>query len=169
MRNHLIYFYSSTDFYHKQNQIIGLDGSVNDLELIEYGKICYDAVNNDGSIGQTGTMFPKNITIIPFSLLYKEELIIKHLEDVLTANEYYIKANSIDFPLMELKNSVRFFYRSGWCCVGHYYLSLLNLALHNKGYSSEGVEPSGLVSNFNNQMFTKTDGTKLKINAWAGM
>ena len=34
MRNHLIYFYSSTDFYHKQNQIIGLDGSVDDLKLI---------------------------------------------------------------------------------------------------------------------------------------
>ena len=128
-----------------------------------------EGVNNDGSIGQTGTMFPKNITIIPFSLLYKEELIIKHLEDVLTANEYYIKANSIDFPLMELKNAVRYFNKRDWCCVGHYYLSLLNLALHNKGYSSEGVEPSGLVSNFNNQMFTKTDGTKLKINAWAGM
>jgi len=86
MRNHLIYFYSSTDFYHKQNQIIGLDGIVDDLKLIEYGKICYNAVSNDGSTGETGTMYPKYITIIPFSYLYKEELIIKHLEDVLTAN-----------------------------------------------------------------------------------
>jgi hypothetical protein len=169
MRNHLIYFYSSTDFYHKQNQIIGLDGSVDDIELIKYGNICYDAVNNDGSIGQTGTMFPKNITIIPFSLLYKEELIIKHLEDVLTANEYYIKANAIDFPLMKLKNAVSYFNKKDWCCVGHYYLSLLNVALHNKGYSSEGVKPSGIVSNFNNKLFTKTDGTKLKINACAGL
>jgi hypothetical protein len=169
MRNHLIYFYSSTDFYHKQNQIIGLDGSVDDLELIKYGNICYDAVNNDGSIGQTGTMFPKNITIIPFSLLYKEELINKHLEDVLTANEYYIKANSIDFPLMELKNAVSYFNKRQWCCVGHYYLSLLNVALHNKGYSSEGIKPSDFVSNFHNKLFTKTDGTRLKINAWAGI
>ncbi|TAF09916.1 MAG: hypothetical protein EAZ75_06395 [Flavobacteriia bacterium] len=169
MRNHLIYFYSSTDFYHKQNQIIGIDDSVDNLELIKFGKICYDSVNNDGSIGQTGTMFPKNITIIPFSILYKEELIIKQLEDVLTANEYYIKANTIDFPLMKLKNAVRFFYRGRWCCVGHYYLSLLNIALHNKGYSSKGIESSGLVSNFHNTLFTKTDGTRLKINAEAGM
>ena len=169
MRNHLIYFYSSTDFNNKQNQIIGLDGTVDDSELIEYGKICYNAVNNDGSIGETGTMYPKNITIIPFSSLYKEESIIKHLEDVITANECYIKANTIDFPLMELKRAVRFFNLRDWCCVGHYYLSLLNVALHNKGYSSDGVKPSGMVSNFNNKLFTKTDGTRLRINAWGGI
>ena len=110
MRSHLIYFYSRTDFYYKQDQIIGIDGSIDDLGLIKFGKICYDSVNNDRSIGQTGTMFPKNITIIPFSLLYKEELIIKQLEDLLTANEYYIKANTIDFPLMELKNAVNFYF-----------------------------------------------------------
>ncbi len=39
MKNHLIYFYSSADFYHTPNQIIGLDGSVDDLKLIEYGKV----------------------------------------------------------------------------------------------------------------------------------
>ncbi len=169
MRSHLIYFYSKTDFYHKQDQIIGIGGSVDDQGLIKFGKICYNSVNNDGSTGQTGTMFPKNITIIPFSLLYKEELIIKQLEDLVTANEFYIKANTIDFPLMELKNAVRFFYKSGWCCVGHYYLSLLNIALHNKGYSSKGIKSSGQVSNFHNTLFTKTDGTRLKINAWAGL
>jgi len=114
-------------------------------------------------------MFPKNKTIIPFSILYKEELIIKQLADVISANEDYIKANTIDFPLMELKNAPRNFKRADWCCVGHYYLSLLNIALHNKGYFSEGVKPSGFVSNFNNKLFTKPDGTKLKINAWAGM
>jgi hypothetical protein len=69
MRNYLIYFYSSTDFYFKQNQIIAIDGSIEDLELIEYGKICYNSVNNDGSVGETGTMFRKNITIIPFSIV----------------------------------------------------------------------------------------------------
>ena len=131
--------------------------------------MCYNSVNNDGSIGETGTMFPKNITIIPFSHLYKEELIIKHLEDVITANEHYIKANTIDFPLMELKNAVSYYNRKEWCCVGHHYLSLLNVALHNKGYSSEGVKPSGLVSNFYNKLFTKTDGTRLIINAGAGL
>ena len=35
MKNHLIYFYSSTDFYNSPNQIIGLDGSGYDLKLIE--------------------------------------------------------------------------------------------------------------------------------------
>lgn len=169
MRNHLIYFYSSTDFYFKQNQIIGIDGSIEDLELIEYGKICYNSVNNDGSIGETGTMFPKNITIIPFSNLYKEELIIKQLEDVITVNEDYIKANTIEFPLMELKNATRNFKKVGWCCVGHYYLSLLNVALHNKGYLSKGVKPSGFVSIFNNQEFIKNDGNSVFINANAGM
>jgi hypothetical protein len=34
MRNPLIYFYSSTDFNFKQNQIIGIDASIEDLELI---------------------------------------------------------------------------------------------------------------------------------------
>jgi hypothetical protein len=169
MRNHLIYFYSSTDFYFKQNQIIGIDGSIDDLELIEYGKICYNSVNNDGSVGETGTMFPKNITIIPFSNFYKEEQIIKQLEDVITANEVYIKATRINFPLMKLKNAALYFRRAGWCCVGHYYLSLLNVALHNKGYLSKGIKPSGFVSNFNNKEFIKNDGKSLFINANAGM
>lgn len=70
---------------------------------------------------------------------------------------------------MKLKNATRNFKRAYWCCVGHYYLSILNVALHNKGYFSEGVKPNGFVSNFNNKLFTKHDGTKLKINAWAGM
>lgn len=169
MQNHLIYFYSKTDFYNKQNQVIGLEGSVDNLKLIEFGELCFNSVNNDGSIGETGTMFPKNITIIPFSYFYKEASIIKHFEDVLTANENYIKAKSIEFPLWELKIAAPYFKREGWCCIGHYYLSLLNIALHNRGYSSEGVKPSGIVSNFYNTLFTKTDGTKLKINASAGM
>lgn len=168
MRNHIIYFYSNSDFYNKQDQIIGLKGSVDDLKLIEFGKLCFNSVNNNGSIGETGT-FPNNITIIPFSYLYKEASIIKHLEDVITANENYIMAKSIEFPLWELKKAAPYFKREGWCCVGHYYLSLLNVALHNKGYSSEGIKPNGIVSNFYNTLFIKIDGTKIKITASAGM
>lgn len=169
MREHLIYFFSGKDFYHKQNQIIGFEGIVDDLELIEYGKKCYNIKNKDGIIGETGTILLKNTTIIPFSYSFEKGLIIKHLEDVITANELYIHANTLKFPLMKLKTATRNFPVRGWCCVGHYYLSLLNIALHNKGYNSEGVKPSGMVSNFNNKLFTKTDGAKLKIDAWAGM
>jgi hypothetical protein len=45
----------------------------------------------------------------------------------------------------------------------------LNVALHNKGYLSKGIKPSGFVSNFNNKEFIKNDGKSLFINANAGM
>ena len=133
-------------------------------------------------------MFPQSITIVPFRYLYKEDLIIKHLEDVLNANENYIKADSIGFPLMMLKSATNEGYlqlgkgvalsvvrekeidfKRKWCCFGHYYLYLLKKALYNKGYFANGISPDDKIGNLINQPFTKTDGTELVIHADAGL
>jgi hypothetical protein len=197
MKQHFVYFYGSTkiisghnslqeDAIRKRNQIIGFDGIDVNPELIEYGETCFNKVCEDGSKGETGTMYPKNITIVPFRYMYKEELIIRHLEDVLIANENYIKADSIGFPLMMLKSATNEGYnqlgkdwsfsieqekelRNKWCCFGHYYLSLLKKALYNKGYTASGVSPNDKIGNLINTNFLKADGTRLIIHAVAGL
>ncbi len=193
MKTHLIYFYGSTriisghnslteESIRKRNQIIGFEGIDVNPELIEHGEICFNKLNNDGTRGETGTMYPKNITIVPFRYLYPDELIVRHLEDVITANEEYIKADSIEFPLMMLKSATSEGYnilgtgsrdaeiqfKKTWCCFGHYYLHLLKKALSNKGYSSPGVSSSD-IGNLRNTTFTKSDGRRLDIHASAGL
>ncbi len=197
MKEHFVYFFGSTkiitghnsledDAILERNQIIGFDGIDKNPELVELGEKCFNVVNPLGGIGETGTMFPKNITIVPFRYLYKEELIISHLEDVLIANEDYIKADSISFPLMMLKTATDEGYnqlgkdwsfrieqekelKNKWCCFGHYYLYLLKKALYNKGYTASGVSPNDKIGNLINTNFTKSDGTRLIIHADAGI
>jgi hypothetical protein len=116
MKKHFVYFYGSTriisghnslkeESIRKRNQIIGFEGIDVNPELIEYGEICFNKINNDGSRGETGTMYPKNITIVPFRYLYQDTLIVRYLEDAITANEEYVKADSMGFPLMMLKSA----------------------------------------------------------------
>ncbi|MBK8981565.1 MAG: hypothetical protein IPM38_04410 [Ignavibacteria bacterium] len=199
MKQHFVYFYGSTkiisghnsqneESIRKRNQIIGYEGIDVNPELVEYGEICFNKVNNDGSKGETGTMFPKNITIVPFRYINNEDLRVRNLEDVITANEYYIKAESIGFPFMMLKSAtnegysnlgkgndlpfvkeIEIDFKNKWCCFGHYYLYLLKKALYNKGYSSNEVTPEDKIGNLNNELFIKTDGTKLVIHANAGL
>lgn len=80
MTKHFVYFYGSTriitghkslsdEAVRKRNQIIGFEGIDANPELIEYGEMCFNKLNNDGSRGETGTMYPKNITIVPFRYL----------------------------------------------------------------------------------------------------
>jgi len=199
MRKHFVYFYGSTkliigpnslkeESIRKRNQIIGFDGIDVKHELVEFGEMCFNKINDDGSKGETGTMYPKNITIVPFRYLYNKKLIVRHLEDVINANENYVKAESIGFPLMMLKDGTNegynqlgkgffsIFFReeeieikNKWCCYGHYYLHLLKKALHNKGYSAIGVTNNDIIGNLINKEFTKADGTKLLIHADAGL
>jgi hypothetical protein len=118
-----------------------------------------------------------------------EKLTIKNLEDVITANENYIKAKIIRFPLMQLKMATSFGYsklgfhtfiehllhdelkfKNQWCCFAHYYLYLLIKALNNKGYTAKGVIPSKKISgSLHNKLFTKSDGKIVYIDAIAGM
>lgn len=207
MKKHFVYFYGSTkivcghnslkpDSVRERNQVIGFEGIDVNPELIEYGDICFNKRNPDGTRGETGTLYPKNITIVPFQYLYPEELIIRHLEDVITANEEYIKAESIGFPLLMLKQATTEGYRrlgepdallnmmmlicktssnpekdfkNNWCCFGHYYLYLLKKALVNKGYSSPGVSAGDKVGNLHNKTFIKNDGRRIAIHADAGI
>lgn len=196
MTKHFVYFYGITriitghnslsdEAVRKRNQIIGFEGIDANPELIEYGEMCFNKLNDDGSRGETGTMYPKNVTIVPFRYLYKEDLIIKQLEDVLVANENYIKAESIGFPLMMLKSATNKGYnllgkgwsfsieqenelKNKWCCYGHYYLNLLKKALYNKGYSARGVAPDDRIGNLINEEFRKDNGTRVTIHADAG-
>lgn len=198
MTKHLVYFYGSTKIVtgsnslgdaavRERNQIIGFEGIDVNPELMEFGESCLKAKNKKGGLGETGTLYPKeNITIVPFRYLYREHLIISHLEDVIEANEKYIKADSIGLPLMNLKEATAEGYhhlentsvlsrdeaatlKSKWCCYGHYYLNLLKRALHNKGYSATGVSPDDAAGNLINTEFYKADGTRLIVHADAGL
>ena len=194
MKQHFVFFYGSTkiisgpnslreDNIRLRNQIIGFDGIDMNPELVELGEKCLNAVNPRGGIGETGTLYPDNKTIVPFSYLNNEEFIIRHLEDVLVANEVYIKAESIGFPLMELKTATYEAYnqlgkeysanmgqekafKNKWCCFGHYYQDLLRKALHNKGYTIRKELPDDKIGDLH---YTKADGTKLIICANAGL
>ena len=195
MKKHFVYFYGSTkiitgDFslspqaIRDRNQIIGFEGVGLNTELIEYGEKWFNG--NEGR-GETGTMYPKNITIVPFRYLYSDSVIIHHLEDVIQANELYIKADSIGFPLMMLKNATSEGYnllgidtrlystkkeieiKNDWCCFGHRYLYLLKMALQNKGYKSSEVMVGEKSGNLINTTFSKLDGTSLDIHADAGL
>ena len=194
MSKHFVYFYGPTkiisgsnslseEMINKRNQIIGFDGIDTNPELIEFGEKCLNAISPKGGVGETGTLFPKNITIVPFKYFYNEKFIIHHLEDVILANENYIKAESIGFPLLNLKHATNEGYnllgldanfersnnekefKSKWCCFGHYYLSLIKKALNNKGYYAVNKSSSNLI----NERFIKDDGKELIIHADAGM
>jgi hypothetical protein len=192
MIKHFVFFYGSTkiitghnslkeNVIKQRNQIIGFDGIDINPELVELGEKCFNAKNPKGGIGETGTLYPDNKTIVPFRYLYKEDLIVNHLEDVISANEEYIKADSIIFPLMSLKEATiegfdqlgkdfsfkqqeEIDFKNKWCCFGHYYLNLLKLALHKKGYTT--TEQS---HNLINVEFIGPNRKKLLIHADAGL
>ena len=93
MKKHFVYFYGSTkiisghnslseEAIRERNQIVGFEGIDENPELIEYGEKCFNKFGADGK-GETGTMFPKNITVVPFRYLCREDFIIKRLEDVI--------------------------------------------------------------------------------------
>jgi hypothetical protein len=122
MRKHYVYFYGSTkvicghnslseESRKRRNQLIGFEGIDKNPALSKLGEKCLYAKNAEGVWnGETGTLYPKeNITIVPFRYEWcinnRTEIILKHLEDVIEANEKYIKAESIGVPLMELKTA----------------------------------------------------------------
>jgi hypothetical protein len=197
MKQHFVYFYGSTkiikgfnsnseESVRKRNQIIGFDGIDIFPDMVEFGETCFNKLNENGSRGETGTLYPKNITIVPFRYMYQENLIVKHLEDVILANENYIKADSIGFPLMRLKEATNEGYnllgkdwsfnierekefKKQWCCFGHYYIKLLVQALSNKGYSAKDIRLNEYVGNLINKVFFNEQGKKLEIHADAGL
>jgi hypothetical protein len=192
MTKHFVYFYGSTKIIkgpnslnensiNQRNQIIGFNGVDNDLDLVEFGEKCLTTINTLGGVGETGTLYPDNKTIVPFRYFYREDLIVSHFEDVISANEDYIKADSIGFPLIALNHATREGYqqlgkdfssqikqeidfKSKWCCFGHYYLNLLKIALKNKGYVT-----SEKSSNLIDTEFKGPNGKKLFIHASAGL
>ena len=114
MTTHLVYFYGSTkiitghnsyseDSINQRNQIIGINGIDVNPELIEFGEKCFNTPNIKCGIGITGTLYPEKITIMPFFYFYREDLIVRHFEDVIIANENNVKADRIYFPLFHLK------------------------------------------------------------------
>lgn len=192
MTKHFVFFYGSTKIIRghnslndnaikQRNQIIGFDGIDINPELVELGEKCLNAKNPRGGIGETGTLYPENKTIVPFRYEYRENQIVKHLEDVILANEKYIKADSIGFPLHALKEATIEGYnqlgkdfspfqqkeidlKNKCCCFGHYYLENLKVALRNKGYTT--TEQS---YNLVDTEFIGPNGKKLIIHADAGL
>ena len=193
MTTHLVYFYGSTkiitghnsyseDSINQRNQIIGINGIDVNPELIEFGKKCFNTPNIKGGIGITGTLYPEKITIMPFFYFYREDLIVRHFEDVIIANENNVKADRIYFPLFHLKIATNEAYsilgndphprrreeelafKNKWCCFGHYYLELLKKALDNRGYFSAKNSSNLIDVEFNN-----ANGKKVIINAAAGL
>ena len=200
MNKHFVYFYgnigndfgnasSNEEHIKNQNQLIGFEGKVENPFLVNLGETCLTANGINGiPNGETGTLYPKdNKTIVPFRyewfILNREDIILKHLEDVIEANEKYLKADSIGFPLMELKIATTDAYNKlgqkegiisledekifakKWCCFGHYYLDLIKKALYNKGYKADKKNSFNLI----NALYVKADGTRLEIHADAGM
>jgi hypothetical protein len=201
MTKHYVYFYGSTKIIcgsnslseeniKKRLQLIGFGGIDKSPELSELGEKSLYVKNTEGTArGKTETLYPKeNITIVPFRYEWcinnQEDIILKHLEDVIEANEKYIKAESIGFPLIGLKTATNeghnelgkrcsFFlsrelqleFKNKWCCFGHYYLHLLKKALKNTGYFPNGKAIGNLI----NETFTKEDNTRLIIHADAGL
>jgi hypothetical protein len=212
MKKNYVLFYGSTkvicghnslsaESTKRRNQLVGFEGTERNEELSGLGEKCLNAKNADGiTCGESGTLYPNdNITIVPFRYEWcidnKEDIILKHLDDVIEANERYIKADSIGFPLMELKKATMegrnmlgkgggvmdFMSFNGssrterekqfadkWCCFGHYYLVLIKKALNNKGYLAMGQATNDL-SNLRDEMFINKDGRRLMIYADAGM
>lgn len=198
MKKHFVYFYGSSkvvsghnslsaESIRKRNQIIGFEGIDVNPELVDFGEICFNSSKGNNNIGETGTLFPINKTIVPFRYLSQEDSIIGHLEDVISANENYVKSESIGFPLMMLKlattegynrldqisfplmRQIVIDFKAKWCCYGHYYLHLLKVALKNKDYY-----PSEKLFNLNNSnlinvTYVKSDGTQLIVHADAGL
>jgi hypothetical protein len=192
MKEHIVYFYGSTRIItghnslnklsvSQRNQLIGFEGIIVNPDLVELGETCLNTINPRGGHGETGTLFSENKTIVPFRYLYNEDLIISHLEDVITANEQYIKADIIRFPLMALKQATTEGYnllglnysssqqkeiefKKKWCCYGHYYLNLIIRALFNKGYHT----PES-TTNLLNTEFNGPNRRKLIIHADAGL
>jgi hypothetical protein len=198
MKKHYVYFYGSTKLVlghnsmsdssvKMRNQLVGFDGIDNKPELVEFGERCFNHLRKNGRTGETGTLYPnENITIVPFSYFYNEEFIVTNLEDVIEANEQFIHADSMGFPLMNLKNataesydymgkdsimssSFEIEFKKKWCCFGHYYLHLLKKAFGNKGYLINGLNPEFIKGNLNGEVAVKPDGTRLFIYADAGM
>ena len=197
MKKHFVNFYGSIkiitghnsmtkESIANRNTVVGFENKTLNSELIEFGEKCFSEINKDGIIGKVETLLSENTTIIPFRYFFKEELIIKQLESVIDANELKVKADSIGFPLIQLKNVTNSEFRdylkynhdsSGkinefkqkHCCYGHYYLKLLKTALKNKGYSSENLKGNSNFQNLINTTFKKTDGTRVQIHADAGM
>ena len=198
MTKHIVYFYGSTKLIighnsmsHEsildRNQLIGFEGIVNDPELEKHGERCFNQVRENRGTGETCTLYPEmNITIVPFNFFYNEEQIITNLEDVIEANERYIQAESIGFPLMSLgaatseaydymgkdaimSTSFEKEFKKKWCCFGHYYLHLIKKALGNKGYLINGFSPEYKEGNLIDELVVKRNGLKIRIHADAGL
>lgn len=165
----------SEEYIQKENQMISFKGINITPELIMSGEKCFKA-------NETGTLFPfKNISIVPFKYIQKEEDIITFFKDVIKANELYINARIIRFPLLELKRATRdgnyFLRREGEelsCCYAHYYAILLVKALHSKNYFStkyyEGYfDDNNVVGGLGETFINKITKKRIGIRAETGI
>lgn len=194
MKEHIVWFYGSSkiicghnslrpESIRKRNQLIGFDGVFDSLnyqnqEFVSRAEQCYNHRNNDGSKGVVGVL-TSNISIMPFDYLNSERMILSFFEDVILANEQYLCADIIMFPLTQLKyatakgysllkddaiwkNQIRNIKKH--CCYGHYYLYLLKVALANKGYYSPNLDLStSCRENLSNELFIHQDGSQVAI------
>jgi hypothetical protein len=148
---------------------------------------CYNE-KNGACVGETGTLYPKPYTIVPFRLVPDDQCVLADMQDVLLANERFIQSHEIEFPLMPLRSAAdrsyeemgtdrksatfeqELAFKSNWCCHGHYYLTMLVKALYSMGYSCDEAPLQDKVAFLPNKaVFRKSDGTSVLIKAEVGL
>jgi hypothetical protein len=170
-----------------EKYLVSKGGRHYDDAFIVHAEKCYNE-KNGACVGETGTLYPKPFSIVPFRLVPDDQCVLADMQDVLLANERFIQADEIEFPLMPLRSaSDRSYERMGtdresatfeqelafkskWCCHGHYYLTMLVKALYSMGYSCDDAPLQDKVAFLPyNPVFRKNDGTSVVIKAEAGL
>lgn len=155
--------------------------------FVAHAEKCYSE-RNGACVGETVTLYPEPFTIVPFRLVPADQCVLADMQDVLLANERFIQADEIEFPLMPLRSAAdrsyeemgtdrksatfeqELMFKSNWCCHGHYYLTMLVKALYSMGYSCDEAPLQDKVAFLPNKaVFRKSDGTSVLIKAEVGL
>ena len=172
-----------------RNQLVGMDGISEDAQLINFGEECLTKEQDESTVGLTGAIIERAISVVPFHYHLGDRFVLENLIQVLTINETQLLKRDIRFPLLSLKAATEYgyslfgkakpplFYTSvfessfkyNWCCFGHYYLYQIKQALKKKGYTSPHVDLNQKEGNLLGVKFENQEGYKVRIYADAGI
>lgn len=197
---HEVYFYGSTrivtgynsmqpEGIRARNQLVGLNGISKDIELINFGEECLIKEQEERTVGLTGVIIERAISIVPFRYHLADRFVLQNLVEVLTLNETQLFKRDIRFPLLSLKSATAYgyslfgkaeppffhssvfesYFKYDWCCFGHYYLYQIKQALKKKGYTSPHIDLNQKEGNLLGVKFVNQEGHKVRIHADAGI
>jgi hypothetical protein len=175
------------DEFWTERRMVSKSGMDSFSSFFEHAEKCYNE-RNGACVGETGTLYPEPFTIVPFRLVPDDQCVLTNMQDVLLANERFVQAEEIEFPLISLRVATDLSYermgtdlesatfaqelgfKSKWCCHGHYYLTMLVKALYSMGYCCDDAPLQDKVAFLPSKaVFRKIDGTSVIILAEAGM